>query len=28
MRAALDYAGYVGDAPARARELVKKLRGL
>jgi adenylosuccinate lyase len=28
MRAALNYAGYVGDAPARALELAKKLRGL
>ena len=28
MRAALDYAGYVGDAPTRARELAKKLRSL
>ncbi len=28
MRKVLDYAGYVGDAPTRARELAKKLRGL
>jgi adenylosuccinate lyase len=28
MRQALDYAGYVGDAPSRARELAKKLRSL
>ena len=28
MRKTLDYAGYVGDAPTRARELAKKLRGL
>ena len=26
MRAMLDYSGYVGDAPTRARELAKKLR--
>lgn len=28
MRKVLDYEGYVGDAPARACELAKKLRGL
>jgi adenylosuccinate lyase len=28
MRKVLDYEGYVGDAPARARELAKKLRSL
>ena len=28
MRAKLDYAGYVGDAPTRARDLAKKLRSL
>jgi adenylosuccinate lyase len=26
MRAALDYAGYVGDAPARARALAKTIK--
>jgi adenylosuccinate lyase len=28
IRATLDYEGYVGDAPARARDLAKKLRSL
>ena len=28
MRASLDYAGYVGDAPTRSHELAKKLRSL
>jgi adenylosuccinate lyase len=28
IRAALDYAGYLGDAPTRARDLAKKLRSL
>jgi adenylosuccinate lyase len=28
MRKVLDYAGYVGDAPTRARDLTKKLRSL
>jgi adenylosuccinate lyase len=28
MRKVLDYEGYVGDAPARARDLAKKLRSL